>query len=76
MDIYGKPIALTNIEEAASFGVFILSLIGLRIEESIDKVVSKLVRVRETVEPDLKNHEKYMKVYEEYRALVEKVSEL
>lgn len=75
-DVYGKPIALTNVEEAAPFGILILSLVGLRIEESIDKAVSKLVRVREVVEPDFKNHEKYMKAYEEYRALVEKVSEL
>ena len=66
-DVYGRPVETLVTSETAVLGAAILAGVGAGLFGSVPEAVDQMVRVKDRVEPNLKNHA----VYEEmYRAFV------
>lgn len=58
-DVTGIPLSTTNVDEAAPLGDAILAAKGAGLCDSIIAMSRDIVKVTETIEPDMKNHEMY-----------------
>ncbi|HID95150.1 MAG TPA: hypothetical protein EYP53_03720 [Candidatus Latescibacteria bacterium] len=72
-DVTGKPIVTIGTSEAASLGVAILAGVGVGIFPSLHEAVSRMVKVTEGIEPNLKDGERYREAYRCYLKLYEQL---
>ncbi len=68
-DIFGKEAVKLNIEEGSSFGAALLASVGTGIFPSLKDACQKVIKIKETYKPDLKNHSLYQKYYQIYQDL-------
>ncbi|MFN8192686.1 MAG: FGGY family carbohydrate kinase [Nocardioidaceae bacterium] len=72
-DVTGRPVALTQQEEAATLGAAILAGVGTGLYAHAPEAAARMVHVRETFEPDprqVKTYDDYYGLYQEtYDAL-------
>ncbi|MBQ9747492.1 MAG: xylulokinase [Clostridia bacterium] len=68
-DIYGMRISTVDSKEGPALGVAILAMVGAGIYPTVAEACEKVVRIKSTTEPSIKNNRKYAAVYERYRAL-------
>ncbi|MBC7321117.1 gluconokinase [bacterium] len=64
-DVFGEGISVPFLEENTSLGAMVLTGVALNIFDSFKKA-KELARIRERVEPDIKNHLLYEKLYNLY----------
>lgn len=64
-DVFGERISVPTLEENTSLGAMVLAGVALHIFDSFRKA-KDLVRIREMVEPDMKNHLLYEELYNLY----------
>ena len=67
-DALGSRIVTVEGEELGARGVAINNAVVQGIFSSYQDAVGKIVKIKKVYEPDMKNHEKYMKFYELYTA--------
>ena len=68
-DVTGKPIAIPEITEAGALGSAMLAGIGIGVFKDYKDAAKKLVRITETIKPDMDNHNSYNKQFEIYKKL-------
>lgn len=72
-DVAGRPVAVTEQEEAATLGAAILAGVGVGLYADAPEAARQMVRVRETFDPDPRlvgRYDEYYAVYQEtYQAL-------
>jgi len=61
-DIFGVRTETTTVEDA-SFGAALLGGIGVRLFTSYRDAVDRCIKIRDVVDPNMKNHEKYAKLF-------------
>jgi len=61
-DVFGEGLIIPTLEENTSLGAMILTAFALKIFDSLKKT-KDIVKVRETIEPDEKNHSLYKELY-------------
>ncbi|MCX7796706.1 MAG: gluconokinase [bacterium] len=64
-DIFGKELIVPTLEENTSLGAMVLVGVALNIFDSLKKA-KELVKIREGVKPDMKNHLLYERLYDLY----------
>lgn len=64
-DIFGKELIIPALEENTSLGAMVLVGVALSIFDSFKKA-KEIVKIRERIEPDVKNHSLYEKLYNLY----------
>lgn len=77
-DILGMPLDIMSVEEAGTLGNAMIAGVASGIFSSYKQAVAKLVRVKGSIQPDMKNHEiykdryaKYLRVYEANKRILE-----
>lgn len=68
-DILGHPISTLWVSEATSLGTAILAGVAVGEFRSVEEAAGRLVRVRETFEPDPGRHRQYAERFELYKEL-------
>lgn len=69
-DVFGLKVQAPENPDA-SFGGALLVGVGVGAFENEDEAAKKCVRIRKTYEPNMENHEKYMKIFKIYKKIVE-----
>ncbi|MEM4734368.1 MAG: xylulokinase [Candidatus Thorarchaeota archaeon] len=75
-DVLGVPVIRTQVEEATALGAAILVCHGTRLFSKLTDAVDSMVRVRDRLMPDPKNHDVYARGFETYRRLYEALSQV
>jgi xylulokinase len=73
-DVFGVRTERTAVEDA-SFGAALLGGIGAGLFKSYQKAVESCVKVTDTVDPNIKNHEKFAKLYKIHIESLESIEE-
>ena len=67
--VLGIPLERTESEEGSAFGAALLGGVAAGVFADVHEAVARCVRVREVVEPDAHETERYAELHERYRAL-------
>jgi len=74
-DVYGRPIQTLRVSECTTFGSAILGAVAAGVFQTVEEAIETLVHTRNSVEPNIKNHELYDELFaifgETYRVLRE-----
>ena len=65
-DVYGRPVETLKTSETAVLGAAILAGVGAGLFKSVEEGVDEMVKVKDRVEPNLKNHAIYEEMYKAY----------
>jgi len=68
-DVTGRSIHVLSEFETTSIGAAVLALVGQRAIHNIEEAVERFVAVRMVVNPDMKNHRKYLEIFKLYKEL-------
>jgi len=68
-DVTGKEIRIPVVKEATSLGGAMMAGIGAGIYGDIDEVSKQLVQWERTIEPDMKNFQKYREIKERWQEI-------
>lgn len=68
-DVLGMPVKVPEVKEATALGAAILAGYGVGIYQDISATARQLVHIAHVYEPDMKNHEVYMEMYERWRKI-------
>lgn len=74
-DVLGKTISVTHAEDSSAAGAAMMAMIALGIKKNVDDMKS-FFSVKETYEPNMRDHEVYMHNFAVYSNLYEKFKEL
>ena len=74
-DVTGKTIRVPSSDTAATLGASMLAGVGTGLYHSFGEAVGSTVRIVRTYEPNLNRHTVYMKFYEIYLELYEKLKD-
>lgn len=66
-DVTGKDIEVLDEFETTASGAAMIALFGQKVFSSIEEAADRFTRVRMIIKPDLKKHNKYLKLYELYK---------
>jgi sugar (pentulose or hexulose) kinase len=76
-DIFGLPVAIPSIYEASGLGAAIDAAVGLGLHPSFETAVESMTSIGEIIQPNLKNHQTYDRLYHEvYKKLYKKLQPL
>ena len=75
-DVLGMPVKVPEVKEATALGAAILAGYGVGIYQDISATARQLVHIAHVYEPDMKNHEVYMEMYERWRKIYAKQLEI
>lgn len=75
-DILGRDVLVLSEFETTSSGAAMLVLVGAGVFRNIKEAADRFVSVRMIIKPDMKNHEKYVELYELYKETYETVKNL
>jgi sugar (pentulose or hexulose) kinase len=70
-DIFNKKMLCLEHNESGTLGCMILTATALGEYDTIKNAVEKVIKIKETYQPDFKNHEIYKEKYEMYKKLYE-----
>jgi xylulokinase len=70
-DVYGRPVETLVTSETAVLGAAILAGVGAGLFESVPEAVDQMVKVKDRVEPNLKNHAIYEEMYRAFACAYE-----
>jgi FGGY-family pentulose kinase len=80
-DVTGVPIKLTTNPEATTLGSAILGGVASKIFINVQEAANKMVKYKETIMPDMKNHKQYefyvdnyIKIYNSLKSTMHKIS--
>jgi xylulokinase len=65
-DVYGRPVETLKTSETAVLGAAILAGVGAGIFKSVQEGVDQMVKVKDRVEPNLRNHAIYEEMYQAF----------
>jgi len=65
-DVYGRPVEILKVGESTVLGAALLGGVGAGVFKSIEEGVNTLVKVVESVEPNMENHKVYEELYQAY----------
>lgn len=65
-DVYGRPVETLKTSETAVLGAAILAGVGAGLFQCVQEGVDQMVKVKDRVEPNLKNHAIYEEMYKAY----------
>jgi len=65
-DVTGKPITITEEQQATVLGGAILAAVGAGLYDSIEEAAQQMVRVKQIVEPDMEQHAAYQFYVDQY----------
>jgi len=68
-DILGKEINLLNVEEGPAFGAALIAGVGVGEYSSFAEAVNRIIKVKKTIVPQIKNTERYNQYYRLYKKL-------
>lgn len=68
-NVFGREVKVMEKDEGPAYGAAILSAVGAGIFKNIEEGVEALVKVKEVVEPDIEDVEKYKDYYSLYKKL-------
>ncbi len=68
-DVFNCPISTVNSKEGAALGAAILAMVGAGMYESVEAACDSIIAPSKTMQPDNKNHNKYMAYYEVYKQI-------
>ena len=74
-DVLGKKMSVTHAEDSSAAGAAMLAMISLGIKQSVDDMKS-FFSVKETYEPNMVDHEVYMRNFAVYSNLYQKFKDL
>jgi D-xylulose kinase len=63
-DVYGVPVLLSRTEEATALGTAMLVLKATGIYKSYEEVTRKVTKIKETIQPNPQNREKYLRMFD------------
>ena len=75
-DVSGIPIQIPEVQDAPLLGSAILAAVAAGLQASIEEAARNMVRIRDRVEPNLKNHEEYRYFVDCYTDTYAQLSEL
>ncbi len=68
-DVFGRELSVMEKDEGPAYGAAILAWVGAGKFSTVEESVEELVKVKEVVEPDPENTERYRDFYEFYTSL-------
>lgn len=68
-NVLGIPVCVPQTEQGPAYGAAILAMVGCGEYESVQAAISKLVKLKGEIKPDLQSAEKYNKKYLVYKDL-------
>jgi gluconokinase len=74
-DVLGKNVSVTHAEDSSAAGAAILGMQALGVIKNLEEVKS-FFTVKEIFEPDMQNHQTYMRNYSIYSTLYEKFRDI
>ncbi|MBA7566073.1 Ribulokinase [subsurface metagenome] len=75
-DICGKPLYVVEMLDASLLGSAISASVGAGLYSSLKEASSKMVKIKEEIEPDKANYEKYSFFYNKYKELYQMTNEI
>lgn len=75
-DVTGKQIQVPVVKEASALGTAILAGYGVGIFSSIEDGVNKCVKLEKIFEPDMDNHQVYIKLFDRWRKVYKAILDL
>ncbi|MCS7125907.1 MAG: xylulokinase [Aigarchaeota archaeon] len=74
-DVFGLRTYLLKVDEGSSYGAAILAAVGVGAYKNVEDAVNTIIKTVEPIDPNLDDHEKYMKYYKLYGRLYEKLKD-
>jgi xylulokinase len=74
-DVFNVPFATVNTEQAGTHGDAMLAGISVGVYKNIEEAIATAVSIKKTFEPNPKNHDYYMGMYEKYVRFYQAASE-
>lgn len=74
-DVLGRKIYITHAEDSSAAGAAMMAMLALGLKKDLNEMRS-FFTIKETYEPDMTDHEVYMRNYEVYSKLYEKFKEI
>jgi len=68
-DILGEEISLLNVEEGPAFGAALIAGVGVGVYSSFAEAVNRIIKVKKTIIPNIKNNQRYNQYYQLYKKL-------
>jgi len=68
-DILGEEINLLNVEEGPAFGAALIAGVGVGVYDSFAEAVNRIIKIKKTIVPQIKNTERYNQYYQLYKKL-------
>lgn len=68
-DIFEARVDMINSVDGPSYGAAILAAVGAGAYESVNEACRKMIKITESIEPNLSNKEQYKKMYKVYHSL-------
>lgn len=68
-DVLSLPVQSLETEQGPAFGGAILAMVGCGEYETVEEAAGRIVRIRETIEPNAERAEEYKRKYEIYKRL-------
>jgi len=74
-DVFNAPVKTIHSDQAGAHGDAMLAGVAVGVYKDLDEAIGASVRVKETFEPNPKNHAYYMGMYEKYMRAYEAVND-
>jgi len=68
-DVLGEKINLLNVEEGPAFGAALIAGVGVGVYSSFAEAVNRIIKVKKTIIPGIKNNQRYNQYYQLYKKL-------
>ncbi len=68
-DVLGLPVTVPRVKESTALGAAIFAGIGAGVYRDVETAAKHVVGRERTIEPDPKTHDRYRKLYEDWRRL-------
>jgi xylulokinase len=68
-DVLGEEINLLNVEEGPAFGAALIAGVGVGVYSSFAEAVNRIIKVKKTIVPRIKNAKRYNQYYQLYKKL-------
>ncbi len=73
-DVFNAPVKTVNSDQAGTHGDAMLAGVAVGVWKDIEEAIEASVQIKETFEPNQKNHAYYMEMYEKYLRVYEAVN--
>ncbi|MFC5466557.1 gluconokinase [Lederbergia graminis] len=70
-DIFGKEVCIAESPQSSAWGAAWIALVGIGVEHTLEAIKDS-IHIEKVIKPNVENHSKYKRIYEEWKKLIPK----